>query len=251
MRKSDNPILFLVLFFLILFSCPITTLSQEVVVASTPLAGAIAKAAGAKEVRVISPEGTRHPPEYDLKPSDLFKLEGARIVIYGGYERMVSKLLETSRRKNILLLQIGTETSPEALIASAKKISRTLKTEKEEQVWERQFLEKLNILQKKISPFSGKRAIVHEYAYPFSKWANLSIAQMITPGELTPKVVADAVIKKPELVVDILHFPVARVIAENARCRYIQIINFPGVEDTRTLEDIFEYNSMKVIEAFQ
>jgi zinc transport system substrate-binding protein len=256
MRKSGNPILSGLLLLLIeipviLFSFPVATTAQEVVVASTPLVGAIAKAAGAKEVRVVSPEGTRHPPEYDLKPSDLFKLAGAKIVIYGGYERMVSKLLETSRGKNILVLQIETETTPEKLIASARKISQTLKTEKEEQIWEKQFIGKLKTLQERISPFSGKRAIVHQYAHPFSKWANFSIVQIISPGELTPKVVADAVAQKPDIVVDILHFPVARVLAENAKCKYIQIINFPGVENTMTLEDIFEYNSVQIIKAFQ
>jgi ABC-type Zn uptake system ZnuABC Zn-binding protein ZnuA len=256
MQKSANPfilglLLLLVEISVMLFSFPLATPAQEVVVASTPLVGAIARAAGAKEVRVISPEGTKHPPEYDLKPSDLFEFEGAKIVIYGGYERMVSKLLETSKEKNILALQIETDTSPKSLIASARKISRALKTEKEEQVWEKQFIEKLKTLQKKISPFSGKRAIVHQYAYSFSKWANLSILQMISPGELTPKVIADALVQKPELVVDVFHFPVARVVADNAKCKYIQIINFPGVENTKTLKDVFEYNSTQLIQAFR
>lgn len=256
MQKSANPfvsglLLLSVEISAMLFSFPLTTPAQEVVVASTPLVGAIARAAGAKEVRVISPEGTKHPPEYDLKPSDLFEFEGAKIVIYGGYERMVSKLLETSREKNIPALQIETETSPESLIASARKISRALKTEKEEQVWEKQFIEKLKALQKKISPFSGKRAIVHQYAYSFSKWANLSIVLMISPGELTPRVVSEAIAKKPELIVDIYHFPIARVIADNSRCRYIQIINFPGIGSTQNLEDIFQYNVFQLIKAYR
>ena len=254
MQKPDNSILILILsaaFCLILLGSPIVALSQEGVIASTPLAGAIAKAAGAKEVRVLSPEGAMHPPEYDLKPSDLLKLEGAKIVIYGGYERMVSKLLEISREKNIFLLQVGTETSPESLIASARKISEVLKTEKDEQVWERQFIEELKTLQKKLSSFSGKRAIVHPYAYAFCKWANLTVVKTVNPAELTPRVVADAVAQKPDLVVDVLHFPVARVIAENAKCKYIQIINFPGVENTKTLKDIFDYNSMQIIKVFQ
>ena len=235
----------------ILLGFPTATMGQGVVVASTPLVGAIAKAAGTKEVRVISPEGTKHPPEYDLKPSDLLKFQEAKVVVYGGYERMVPKLLETSRGKNLLAIQIETETSPETLIASARKISQALGTEKEEQVWEKRFTEKLETLQKRLSPFSGKRAIVHRYASPLSKWANLYIVQMIPPGELTPRVIADAVAQKPELVVDVLHFPVARVIAENAKCKYIQIINFPGIERTKTLEDVFEYNSMQIIRAFQ
>jgi zinc transport system substrate-binding protein/iron/zinc/copper transport system substrate-binding protein len=226
-------------------------LAQEAVVASTSLAGAIAKAAGAEEVRVIVSSEMRHPPEYDLKPSDLLKFEGAKVVIFGGYERMVSKLLETSKNKNVLAIQINTDTSPENLISQAKKVSEVLKTEKEEQIWERKFLEKLKELQKKISPFSGKRAIVHRFAQPFAQWAGLQVVQIVSPGELTPKVIGDAIAKNPELVVDIYHVPVAQVIAENAKCKYIQVINFPGVDHTQSLEDIFEYNSKKLLQIFQ
>jgi zinc transport system substrate-binding protein/iron/zinc/copper transport system substrate-binding protein len=192
----------------------------------------------------------RHPPEYDLKPSDLLKFEGAKVVIYGGYERTVPKLLEASKNKNILAIQIDTDTSPENLISQARKISEVLKTEKEEQFWERKFVEKLKELQKKIHPFSGKRAVVHRFAQPFAQWAGLELVQIVSPGELTPKVIGNAVAKHPELVVDIYHFPVARTIAENAKCKYIQVINFPGVGNTQTLEDIFEYNSQELLKIF-
>jgi zinc transport system permease protein len=236
---------------ILVLNFPPSASTQEAIVASTSLAGAIAKAAGAKEVRVIVSSEMRHPPEYDLKPSDLLKFEGAKVVIYGGYERMVSKLLETSKNKNILAIQINTDTSPENLISQARKISEVLKTEKEEQVWEERFLERLKELQKKINPFSGKRAIVHKFAQPFAQWSGLHIVQIVSPGELTPKVIGDAIAKNPELVVDIYHFPVAQVIAENARCKYVQVINFPGVENTKTLEDLFQYNSTQLIKTFQ
>lgn len=244
-------VLFFIVGWILLLNFPSPASAQEAVVASTSLAGAIAKAAGAKEVRIIVSSEMRHPPEYDLKPSDLLKFEGAKVVIYGGYERMVSKLLEASKNKNILAIQIDTETSPENLISQARKISKVLGTEREEHVWEEKFLEKLKELQKKISLYSGKRAIVHRFAQPFAQWAGLSIAQIISPGELTPKVIGDAIAKNPELVVDIYHVPVAQVIAENVRCKYVQVINFPGVENTQTLEEIFEYNSKELLKIFK
>jgi len=193
----------------------------------------------------------RHPPEYDLRPSDLLKFEGADIVVYGGYERMVQKLLETSKNRNIMAIQIDTETSPENLMNQVRKISKMLGTEKEGQVWEENFVERLKLLKKKISPYSGRKAVVHRFAQPFARWAGLHVVQIISPGELTPKVIADAVMQKPELVVDILHFPNAKVIAENAECKYIQVINFPGVENTKTIEDLFEYNCTQLLKVFQ
>ncbi len=233
------------------FKFPAAAMAQEGVVASTSLAGAIAKAAGLKEVRVIVSSEMKHPPEYDLKPSDLLIFEGAKGVIYGGYERMVSKLVETSKNKNILAIQINTETSPENLISQARKLSEIFKTEKEEKIWEENFLEKLKELKIKVASFSGKRAIVHRFAQPFAQWAGLQVAQIVSPGELTPKVIGEAVAKNPEIVVDIYHFPVAQVIAENAKCQYVQIINFPGVGNTKTLEDIFEYNTRQLLKIFQ
>lgn len=237
-----------VFFLLATFLFPFICMAKEVIVCSTSLTGAIARAAGAKEIRVLTPGEIKHPPEYDLKPSDLFKFEGAKIVVYGGYEKMVKKLIETAKDKNIISLQVDTTTSPDNLIEQARKISKVLNTEKEEQEWEERFRERLKILKERLTPFAGKRAIVHKFAQPFARWAGLDVIQVISPGELTPKVVSDAISKKPELVVDITHFPIAKVIADNARCRYIQVINFPGIGDTKNLEDIFEYNFRQLIE---
>lgn len=239
----------LIILSLILLCFPSIALAQGIVVASTSLCGAIAKAAGAREVRILTPSEIKHPPEYDLKPSDLIKFEGADIVVYAGYEKMVSKLIETSKNKNIISIKIDTTTSPENLIEQARRISNILKTEKEEQQWEIRFRERLKILKEKVSAFAGKKVVVHKFAQPFSRWVGLQIVQVINPGELTPKLIAEAVSKKPEIVIDIAHFPIAKVISENIGCKYIQVINFPGIEGTETLEDIFEYNVKQLLQS--
>jgi zinc transport system substrate-binding protein len=251
MDKMKTILLIIPLCFISLFLLSFPALTQNVVVASTSLTGAIVRAATGKEVRVLAPSEMRHPPEYDLKPSDLLKFEGADVVVYAGYEKMVPRLLETSRNRNILAIRIETSISPEDLIKQARRISGILKTEREEEAWEAGFLEKLRNLQRRLSPFSGHRAVVHKFAEPFAQWAGLSIVQMINPGELTPKVIAEAIAKKPKLVVDIYHFPIAEVIAENAKCGYIQVINFPGAGNTKTLEDLFEYNFAQLRKTMQ
>jgi zinc transport system substrate-binding protein len=222
----------------------------DVVVASTSLSGAIAKAAGAQNVRILTPADVKHPPEYDLKPTDLLKLEGANVVVFAGYERMVSKLVETSRNKQILTVRIETATSPENLISQVHKVANVLKTEKDAAIWEKDFLHTLGSLKNKLATIAGKRAVVHLHARPFIVWAGLSVIQVVPLGELTPKIIADAIAQKPDVVVDILHSPIARTIAENAKCRYVQLINFPGVEKTSTLEDIFAYNTEQLIKVF-
>ena len=225
--------------------------AEPVVAASTSLTGALATAAGAREVRILAPVDIKHAPEYDLKPSDLQKLEGAQAVIYAGYERMVSKLVETSRNKNMLAIQVNTETSPDNLVAQARKIAVSLKTEKEAAAWENTFRERLKALKAALSSVSGRRAVVHFHAQPFARWAGLSVVQVVRPGELTPKVIADAIAQKPDVVIDILHSPVAKTIADNAQTKYVQVINFPGAGNTVTLDDLFEYNAKELLKAFR
>ena len=243
----------LALFFSALAFLAMSTVAHaagQVVVASTSLTGAIAKAAGAHEVRILTPADVGHPPEYDLKPTDLIKLEGADVVVYAGYERMVSRLAETSRNKQIRVVQVDTTLSPENLIAQVRKVAVALKTEKEAGVWERSFLQTLNTLKSKLAPLAEKRAVVHWHARPFATWAGLNVVQAIPLGELTPRIIADSIALKPDVVVDIAHSPVAKTIADNAKCKYVQIINFPGVEKTKSLEDIFEYNTNQLLKAF-
>jgi len=234
-------------FLLIAWGTP--ALYAQKVVASTSLTGALARAAGASEVRILAPADVVHPPEYELRPSDLAKLEGARAVVFAGYERMVQTLIDASKSKNLTAVQVDATTSPDNLVAQARKIAAVLHTQKEEQAWEKGFLEKLRSLKEKLAPYSGKRAVVHLHAEAMVKWAGLSVVQVFMPGELSPKAVADAVAKEPDIVVDILHMPVARVIADNARCPYAQLINFPGVGDTVSLDDLFEYDAAQIIKA--
>lgn len=240
-----------VIFFALLI-CPGATLTgaaEPVVVASTSLTGALAGAAGAKEVRILAPMDIKHAPEYDLRPSDLQKLEGAQAVIYAGYERMVSKLVETSRNKNVVAIQVNTETTPDNLIAQARKVAVFLKTEKDAAAWENAFQQRLKALKTALSSLSGRRAVVHFHAQPFARWAGLSVVQVVRPGELTPKVIADSIAQKPDVVVDILHSPVAKTIADNAGCKYLQVINFPGAGNTVTLDDLFEYNTKQLLKS--
>ena len=182
----------------------------QTAVASTSLTGALARAAGASEVRILTPADVKHPPEYELRPSDLAKFDGATAVVYAGYERMVQKVVEMSKSKGLSVVQVDTTTFPDNFIAQARKIAAALHTEKEEQVWEKRFLETLDTFKSKLAPYAGKKAVVHLHAQGFAKWAGLSVVQVIMPGEISPKAVADAVAKQPDIVIDILTCPSRR-----------------------------------------
>jgi hypothetical protein len=223
---------------------------DQAVVASTSLTGALAQAAGARQVRILTPLDVKHPPEYELRPSDIAQLNGASAVVYGGHEKMARRLVEVSKGRGLPVVQVDTTISPGNFTAQARKIAAVYRTVRAEQAWEKDFLERAAFLKSRLAPYSGKKAVVHLYAQSFAAWAGLTVVQVIMPGEISSNTVAEAKAKQPDIVLDILDMPAARMIAENARCPYAALITFPGAEKTATLRDILEYDTAQILKAF-
>ena len=222
----------------------------QTVVASMPLTGALAKAAGAREVRILTPPEAKDPPAYELLRSDLAQLNGATAVVLAGYEKMAPKLVGAAKGRGLTIVQVDTTISPDSFIAQARKIGGVFHTSKDEETWEKGFLQRVAALKSGLAPYSGRKAVVHAQTESFAAWAGLTVVQVISPGEVSPKTVAEAAAKKPAIVLDALPAPTAKAIAENAGCPYALLIIYPGAEKTATLEDILEYDAARIEKAF-
>ena len=223
----------------------------QTVVASMPLTGALAKAAGAQEVRILTPPEAKDPPGYELLTSDLAQLNGASAVVLAGYEKMAPKLVGAAKGRGLTVVEVDTTISPDSFIAQARKIAGVFRTTKDEGTWEKGFLQRVAALKSRLARYSGRKAVVHAQAESFAAWAGLNVAQVIIPGEISAEMVTEAKAKQPDIVLDILNMPVAKIVAENARCRYAALIDFPGAEKTATLGDILEYDTMQIEKAFR
>jgi ABC-type Zn uptake system ZnuABC Zn-binding protein ZnuA len=93
----------------------------KVVLASTFWVAAIAKAAGAENVRILAPLDLRHPPEYELKPSDLAAASKADIIIYAGWEQFTKKLADTAGSAGIQTITGTTSNAPAEFRVEAAK----------------------------------------------------------------------------------------------------------------------------------
>lgn len=224
--------------------------SGQTVVASTSLTGAIAQAAGAHEVRIVAGPDVKDPPDYDLSPGDIAQLNGASAVVYEGHEKMARRLIESSKGRGLPTLQVETGTSPDIFVDQARKIAVVFHTRKEEEAWEKDFLQRVAVLKSRLAPYSGKKAVVHVDAQGFAEWAGLTVVRVIKPGEMSPETIRDAAARKPDIVLDSLHTPLAKAVADTARCQYAPLIVFPGAGKTKTLEDILEYDAARIVEAF-
>lgn len=223
---------------------------EKPVIASTTWVAALAEAAGAKNVRVLAPAELRHPPEYELKPSDLALVSGADYVLYAGWERFAEKLTETAGSAGVRLVTVRAENDPTVLIDEAEKLAALFGTTERFEAWRRDFENLTGELKTKITAaWPDKRAVVQRMQTPFIRWLGFDISGEYGPAEPSPALILELSRLQPAMVIDNYHGPSGRPVAEAAKVPYAELINFPGKDGTKTLEDVFRYNAGILINA--
>ncbi|HBF37045.1 MAG TPA: hypothetical protein DDW50_06960 [Firmicutes bacterium] len=221
--------------------------SKVIVVASTSWTGAIAAAAGADEVRILAPLELKHPPEYDYRPSDIAKLKEATAFVYAGYEPFVKKLLDASGFPPNKVFTVETTNVPAILEKQARILAAQFGTQAKERKWETRFNQvTAGILkrteQKKLSLV---KVLVQENQQAFVKWLGYNIVGVFSAEELSPAKVMEYAKLGSDLIIDNFHNPQGMPIAEVAKCRYVELINFPSSK-APTLIDLFMENARQL-----
>ncbi len=221
------------------------------VVASTSWTAAIARAAGATDVVVIAPLDLKHPPEYELKPSDLEAVSGAALVVYSGYEKFAKRLAETSAGTGTEVLSLYTDNLPPIFKREARKVAEKLGTTAAYEAWETGFDARLEAMKARVADaYPDRRAVVHKFLATYAQWLGFEVVGTFGPGELSPAALLDLVKAKPAVIVDNWHNVSGKGIAESlSGASYVELINFPGREGTRSIEDVFAYNEKRFLDA--
>ncbi|MDI6742050.1 MAG: hypothetical protein QMD11_04845 [Smithella sp.] len=218
-----------------------------IVVASTSWTAAIAKAAGADEVRILAPFDLKHPPEYDYRPSDIAKLRFANLLVYGGYEPFIKKLAVTAGFPEDKIIIIQTSNDPEILKKQAQMLSEKMGTQTREAQWEKAFDKALSGVREhtRKNNFRHKKVLVQKYQLPFVKWLGFHVIGVFDADEMSPNKVMEYAKMKPDMVIDNFHNPQGKPIAEIAQCDYVALINFPSAK-APTLIELFNENASKL-----
>ena len=221
---------------------------EQLVIASTSWVQAYAAAAGAKNIVTIAPFELQHPPEYEMKPSDLVAVQNASLIIYSSYEKFAKKLAETAQNKNIKIIAVYTDNVPSNIIAESKKIAGALGTTQEHAKWAQSFISFTNDMRARVvASLPDKRVAVQAYVKTFVEWLGLDVVGTFGPGEPSPAVVLDLIKKKPAMILDNYHNPGGKALAESLGIPNVLLINFPGKDGTRTIEDVFSYNEKAIL----
>jgi zinc transport system substrate-binding protein len=220
---------------------------KVVVVASTSWTGAIAEAAGADEVRVLAPLELKHPPEYDYRPSDIAKLKEANAFVYAGYEPFAKKLLAASEFPKAKALTVVTTNEPTILKQQARILAEQFGTQAKERKWESRFDQVTAAIQKRAErkKVAQIKVLVQQHQQPFVKWLGYDIVGMFGAEEMSPAKVMEYAKLGPEWVIDNFHNPQGKPIVEIAKCKYVELINFPSVK-APTLIDVFMENARRL-----
>ena len=107
-------------------------------VVTTTWEGALAKAAGAEDIKVIVPQSVHHAPDYDPKPSDLAAVAKADFVLYAPFEPYAAKIKEAAGSK-AKLVEVNLDNDPDKVNAEVAELGKLFGTENAAAAWKSGF----------------------------------------------------------------------------------------------------------------
>ncbi len=203
----------------------------------------------------LAPSAMEHPPEYELKPSDIIKVRGAEIFVYAGYEVLMKTVFESFNKSPDQLLQITTSYAPgvlsKSVLSIAEKIGTAEKAQKNISLYE----EQLNSIreQLKAAGLYGKDVIVNFHQEPLIAALGFNIIGTFGPQPLSAGKIMELGKLDPVLIIDNVHNPMAAPLKEVLKKPVIVLLNFPGssvnkeAEATVSLTDVLLYNGKKLL----
>ncbi|MFE9312269.1 metal ABC transporter solute-binding protein, Zn/Mn family [Streptomyces sp. NPDC006706] len=203
-----------------------------VVVATTTWEGALAKAAGAEDVKVIVPSSAQHAPDYDPKPSDLAAVAGADFVLYAPFEPYAKKIKEAAG-SSAKLVEVDLDNDAARTSAEVTRLGKLFGTQDAAAKWDTSFKSEYGALQQELkAAWPGGRApavVAQVFSVWSAKMAGADLRGTYGPQAVTAKQLADLVAKKPAFVLDNVHMTTGKVLPDSG-ARQVEIVNYPGTD---------------------
>ena len=214
---------------------------DSLVVATTSWTAAFARAAGIENIRVLAPYELQHPPEYELRPSDIEAVSHAALIIYAGYEVMVTKIVEAVGIDKNKLVQITTDHRLGTIRQSVRKIAAAAGTADKAEVNLGEIETFFDDWKREIS--AGIPVLVHFFQRPLAEELGYEIVGIFGPAPLEARQITDLSGKSPGLIIDNRHSPVAGPLKETLQgVPQVFFRNFPGSEEAGSLLDVLRSN---------
>lgn len=221
------------------------------VVAATAWEAALAKAAGATDVKVVVPATVAHAADYDPKPSDLAAVAGADLVLYAEFEGFAPKLKEAAGGSaKVEMLKL--ENAPEVVRAEVLRLGGLLGTTAAAQEWLKRFDTTIADVRTRVSgSFAGGKApkvVSQAFVAYMAAITGAEVVGTFGPQPVTPAQLAELAGKQPDLVFDNVHMSTGTVLPGSS-AKQVKIVNYPG-EDLDLL-GVFKTNAEEISKALK
>jgi len=223
------------------------------IVVTSSWTAAYAKMAGIKDFDVLAPADMQHPSEYELQIDDILKLKNADLIICGGYEIMMDKVRTGLQIDPGKILQIKTDYNMSHItesVHSIAKLSGTIDLADNNLERLKKTIEdsKLKIKREGIADIP---TLVQFFIRPISEELGLNISGVYGPRQLEAFDIQDMMKLDFDLILDNAHNPSASPLVESKDdVRIAYLLNFPGIGDTETIEDVIKYNADMIVRAY-
>ncbi|MFG2495645.1 ABC transporter substrate-binding protein [Streptomyces caniferus] len=206
--------------------------SGPVVVATTSWEAALARAAGAKNVKSLVPASIRHAPDYDLKPTDLTAVAGADVVLYASFEPFAGRIKEAAGSK-AKMIELDLDNAPAKTTANVTRLGKAFGTQQAAAKWNATLTGQWKSLSRQVKAAwpGGRAPAVASQA--FTRWAaDLAGARVVGtygPEAVTPAQLSALSGKKPKFVLDNENMSTGTVLPGSG-AEQLNIVNYPGAD---------------------
>ncbi|MCR5187754.1 MAG: ABC transporter substrate-binding protein [Treponema sp.] len=216
---------------------------EEKVVASTSWTAAFADIAGANQVKIIAPANLQHPPEYEITVNDIQTIEKSKYFIYAGFERMMKTLGDAVGETQ--MVKITCDNSIETVSKESRKIAEIWGSQKECEKRLSEYVSAINNAKADLEKrgLAGARVLCNKNQTYLAKDLGLEVAAVFGPGPVTSDQIADAKTGNYAFIIDNVHNPQGRPLAEVApNAKYLVWRNFPEKVERGALLNVIKEN---------
>jgi len=254
---------------IVLFSMMAINADEKVKVVSTiTVLGTFAEEVGGERIDVISlVQPGICPAHFDIKPSDVYDVSNASLILYHGIEPWLDDLITSSGNTDVkkVLLE-GDWSTPESVIVMIEKIKIALsKVDPENAKYFEENTEKkieeiretAESITEEAESLGAKNidVICMQWQKQFVEWVGFNIIATYGPQENVSMKDINEIIKNGEnavLVIDNLQSgtELGSQIASEIEAQHVVLTNFPGaVPGTETFSKMMEYNADQLFNA--
>lgn len=217
------------------------------IIATTKWIGAIAEAAGAREVRVLLPQDRPDLSTYLPSPRDIASVSRADVILWSGQDHVVVDMARSAGLSSHRLFEVHASLASGNLVASVESVAKLLGTTEDFNRWRVEYELLLDSMKHNVEKraIGSLRVAVHAEVQALIRSLGFDVVHVFDGKALSPE--DRKMLEKlgPDLIID--SWKGNTVAVENTSVGIqTTLISSPGPYGTRSILDVIRYNARQL-----